>query len=85
MSLWLQHLLVLALVIACLAVVGRQLIGTFRMTKGGTKLGSCCPKGCDPQAATGTSDRIVFIPSSSLTRSIDRSSTRSRGAGRNID
>ena len=71
MPVWLQHLLVLALVAACLAVVGRQLVGTFRMTRGG-KLGSCCDKGCEAQqsagAATPKPERIVFIPSSTLTR-----------------
>jgi hypothetical protein len=71
MPLWMQHFLVLALVAACLAVVGRQLIGTFRRTRGGTKLGSCCANGCDAHGAPAQSaktERIVFIPSSSLTR-----------------
>ena len=71
MSLWLQHLLVFALVAACLAVVGRQLIGTFRMTRG-AKLGSCCAKGCEAQQSAGATapktERIIFIPSSTLTR-----------------
>jgi hypothetical protein len=72
MPLWLQHLLVFALVAACLAVVGRQLVGTFRMTRG-AKLGSCCAKGCEAEqstdaAATPKPERIVFIPSSTLTR-----------------
>ncbi len=70
MPLWLQHLLVLVLVAACLAVVGRQLVGTFRMTRG-AKLGSCCAKGCEAQQSTPTTrkaERIVFIPSSTLTR-----------------
>jgi hypothetical protein len=71
MSLWLQHLLVLALVIACLAVVGRQLIGTFSMTRRGAKLGSCCAKGCDAQAppsGASKAERVIFIPSSTLKR-----------------
>ena len=70
MSILLQHLLVFALVAACLAVVGRQLVGTFRMTRG-ANLGSCCAKGCDAQEPIATarkSERIVFIPSSTLTR-----------------
>ena len=70
MSLWLQHLLVFALVAACLAVVGRQLVGTFRMTRG-AKLGSCCAKGCESQQCEPSApkpERIVFIPSSTLTR-----------------
>ena len=70
MTLWLQHLLVFALVAACLAVVGRQLIGTFRMTRG-AKIGSCCAKGCEAHEPTATArkgERIVFIPSGTLTR-----------------
>jgi hypothetical protein len=70
MPLWLQHLLVLALVAVCLAAVGRQVVGTFRM-KRGAKLGSCCATGCQPQSAmpaSAKSERIVFIPSSTLTR-----------------
>lgn len=70
MAVWLQHLLVLALVAACVAVVGRQLIGTFRM-KAGAKLGSCCAKGCGTEPASSTPakpERIVFIPSSTLAR-----------------
>ncbi len=70
MAIWLQHLLVLVLVVACAAVVGRQLIGTFRVTRRGATLGSCCAKGCDAQAASVSpkGERIVFIPSSSLMR-----------------
>ena len=71
MPLWLQHLLVVTLVVACAAVVVRQLVGTFRMTRG-SKLGTCCASGCEAQPSTeaGLSkpDRIVFIPSSTLTR-----------------
>jgi hypothetical protein len=71
MPLWLQHLLVVTLVVACAAVVVRQLVGTFRMTRS-AKLGSCCAKGCDAQQSTGPAapkpERIVFIPSSTLTR-----------------
>lgn len=69
MAIWLQHLLVLTLVAGCLAAVGRQLIGTFRPTRG-KKLGSCCATGCDaPPKPSNPSqaERIVFIPSSSLT------------------
>ena len=66
MDLWLQHLLVVMLVAACGAAVGRQLIATFRMKKG-TKLGSCCAKGCqDEPSPAADVKRVVFIPSSSL-------------------
>ena len=71
MSLWLQHVLVLVLVATCVGVVGRQLIGTFRVTRGGRKLGSCCEKGCEPapsQVGRAQTERIVFIPSSTLSR-----------------
>ncbi len=84
MPIWSQHLLVLVLVVACAAVVGRQLIGTFRMTRRGATLGSCCAKGCDAQATTPTAPRIVFIPSSSLTRSIGQSSTQPPTVARHI-
>ena len=70
MSLWIQHLLVLALVAVCLAAVVWQLVGTFRM-KRGAKLGSCCATGCAAQPskpASAETERIVFIPSSTLTR-----------------
>jgi hypothetical protein len=70
MALWLQHLLVLALVVTCVAVVGRQLVGTLRMSRRGAKLGSCCAKGCETEGVSRTpkAERVVFIPSSSLTR-----------------
>ncbi|MGB7160902.1 MAG: hypothetical protein WBD40_22755 [Tepidisphaeraceae bacterium] len=71
MPIWLQHLLVFALVATCVAMVGRQLIQTFRPGKG-AKLGSCCAKGCETQTTLASpatkAERIVFIPSSSLTR-----------------
>jgi hypothetical protein len=66
MSLWLQNLLVLCVVAACMVAVGRQLIGTFRLKKG-AKLGSCCATGCEPQlSASKSTEKVVFIPSSSL-------------------
>ena len=71
MSLWLQHLLVLILVTTCVAVVGRQLVGTFRITRGRRKLGSCCEKGCETttqSSGAARAERIVFIPSSTLGR-----------------
>jgi hypothetical protein len=69
MSLWLQNLLVILIVACCVAVVGRQLVSTFRFGKG-AKLGSCCAKGCDAQAPQKAErvERIVFIPSDSLVR-----------------
>ena len=69
MAVWLQHLLVIALVATCLAVVGRQLVSTFRFGKG-SRLGSCCAKGCETEASRRSKpvERIVFIPSDSLVR-----------------
>jgi hypothetical protein len=65
MPLWLQHTLVLTLVVVCLAYVG---LGAWRTLTGRrSKLGNCCSKGCggkaqsDPAAETGTR-RIVFLP-----------------------
>ena len=76
MPLWLQHTLVLALVVVALAVVIRQALGTLRLRHG--KIGSCCAKGCggaaadaDParkSAARQTGERIVFLPIESLGR-----------------
>ena len=66
MPLWIQNILVIALVAACVVAVGRQLVGTLRL-KRGAKLGSCCAKGCESQPTPSAStERVVFIPSSSL-------------------
>ena len=67
MNLWLQHLLVLTLVAACLGVVARQGVRTLRGKK--SRLGSCCARGCDAgssQPKPGV-ERIVFLPSDLLT------------------
>jgi hypothetical protein len=69
MPLWLQHLLVLALVAFALVVVIRQAVATLRL-KGG-KIGSCCAKGCSGAASTHAKpagERIVFLPAESLLR-----------------
>jgi hypothetical protein len=66
MPLWLQHLLVLLIVLGCVTFVARQMVRTFRLKK--SKLGSCCAKGCDaggatePAAKTQPAERIVFMP-----------------------
>jgi hypothetical protein len=68
MPMWLQHLLVVLIVAACVAYVARQMVRTFRLKK--SKLGACCAKGCDiagsakPQADGGkpAPERIVFMP-----------------------
>lgn len=68
MANWLQNLIVLGLVAACLAVVGRQLFSTLFGRKG--KLGSCCAKGCSSHDSSNSNgqngkapvERVVFLP-----------------------
>jgi hypothetical protein len=72
MPLWIQHLLVLLLVAACLMFVARQMVRTFRLKK--SKLGACCAKGCDANDAGKTqaaqpAERVVFMPLEMLTAS----------------
>jgi hypothetical protein len=64
MPLWLQHLLVLLLVAACVVFVAGQLVRTFRLKK--SKLGACCAKGCDAGEAKPPAQRVVFLPSDML-------------------
>ena len=61
---WLQHVLVLLLVLLALLWVLRQVIQTFRKASGG--LGSCCSKGCG-SADAEAKPRAVFIPLENLT------------------
>jgi hypothetical protein len=75
MPLWLQHLLVLLIVAACVGFVARQMVRTFRLKK--SKLGACCAKGCDAgaesvngkTAAAAPTERVVFFPVEMLTAS----------------
>jgi hypothetical protein len=68
MPTWLQHLLVLLIVAACVVFVVRQMVRTFALKK--SKLGACCAKGCDAAGATKPqaggekkpTERIVFMP-----------------------
>jgi hypothetical protein len=62
MTLWLQHLLVLLMVAACVAVVAFQAVRTLRGR--GSRLGSCCAKGCEGNtpAAPSSGKRIIFLP-----------------------
>jgi hypothetical protein len=63
MPMWLQHLLVLLIVVACIAFVARQMVRTFRLKK--SKLGACCAKGCDasePATKAQPAQRVVFMP-----------------------
>jgi len=68
MPLWSQHLLVLLLVAGCLLLVGWQ---TFQSLLGRkSKIGSCCAKGCDPNAhkAQEKIERKHFLPADMLVR-----------------
>lgn len=68
MSIWLQHTLVLILVLLALLWVLRQVVSTFRKASGG--LGSCCSKGCGEPTNTSANmspARTVFLPIESLT------------------
>ena len=70
MPLWLQHLLVLLVVAACVAYVLRGVVRTLRGAKGGSKLGACCAKGCDaaaaPMPSAGGGQQVVFFPAEML-------------------
>lgn len=60
---FLQHAIVLALAVVCLAIVVRQAVQTLRLRKSG--FGSCCSRGCSTDAAR---PRTQFIPVESLSR-----------------
>ncbi len=62
MSLWLQNILVLAVVFASLAYILREAIKTLFSRKG--KLG-CCDRGCAEPSAP-KKDQIVFLPAEFL-------------------
>lgn len=74
MPLWIQHLLVLALVAGAAFVIARQAVATLRAGKGG--FGSCCAKGCQSQSqprphqppGAPAPERVVFLPVESLGR-----------------
>jgi hypothetical protein len=62
---WLQHLLVLLLVVVCVGVVGVQAVRTLRGKK--SKLGACCAKGCEPTPpASSSAERVHFMPADML-------------------
>ena len=84
MPLVLQHVLVLLIVAACVAVVAGQGVRTLRGKK--SKLGACCAKGCDVAGAgtpgtpgnenvkpAAASTRVVFMPVEMLASSARRS------------
>ena len=58
MPLWLQHLVVLALVATCLGYVIYQGVRSFRGK--GSGIGKCCAKGCAP--TSGDVQKLHFLP-----------------------
>jgi hypothetical protein len=67
MNSMIQHLLVLLLVLACVAVVGVQAFASLRGKK--SRLGSCCAKGCDAGVKVNPAkERVVFLPVELLSR-----------------
>jgi hypothetical protein len=81
MPLWLQNLVVLLVVAACLAWVTRQAWQSLRGRR--SRLGSCCAKGCAPQQTPQDSgadktvapapQRVQFIPVEMLSRRVRES------------
>ena len=62
-----QHVIVLTLVAACVAVFLRGIIRTIRQQRGG--IGKCCEKGCgDPSFPSphASKPQVAFIPVSRL-------------------
>lgn len=65
MPLWLQNLVVLAIVTACLAYAIYQGVRSLYGKK--SRLGSCCAKGCaSTQSATSSAQKIHFLPADML-------------------
>ena len=63
-----QHAVVLLVVVGCVAFAGREVYRTFAGRRG--RVGSCCDKGCGSAGTDGgepKAERVVFLPSSSLT------------------
>jgi quinolinate synthase len=68
MSLWLQNLLVVLAVAACVTFVARQAWLSLAGKK--SKLGSCCASGCAAcaPARQAPAERIIFLPAEMLGR-----------------
>ncbi len=67
MTLWLQHLLVLAIALVCATVMTWQIVQSLRGKK--SRVGSCCAKGCASQAIENPrGERVVFLPVEMLGR-----------------
>jgi hypothetical protein len=67
MAYWLQHLLVLLIVLASAGAVLWQIVQSLRGKK--SRVGSCCAKGCASEATSKPAkEQIVFIPVEMLGR-----------------
>jgi hypothetical protein len=69
MALWLQYLLVAAIVLGSIAFLTRQIWATLMGKK--SKLGSCCSTGCaahQPPAKDSATQRVQFLPAEMLGR-----------------
>jgi len=67
MPILMQHLLVLALVVACVGYVGWQAARSLYGKR--SRLGSCCAKGCaSAKPVSATTERIHFLPVEMLRR-----------------
>jgi hypothetical protein len=61
MPLWLQHSLVLLLVVGCVVVIAWQSLRTLRGRK--SAVGKCCAQGCPAAPAEPKADaRVHFMP-----------------------
>jgi hypothetical protein len=71
MPVWIQHLLVAMIALACIVFVARQAFKTLTLRRG--KLGACCAKGCDAAAEQqkkipADEQRVQFMPVELLSR-----------------
>lgn len=67
MPIWMQHSLVIALVVACVGYVVWQAARSLYGKK--SRLGSCCAKGCAAaKPAAATTEQIHFLPVEMLRR-----------------
>ncbi len=63
MPLWTQHLLVILLIAACVALLVRQAYRFYR----GRSTGNCCSTGCAPKPKE-TEPKAQFLPREMLSR-----------------
>ena len=69
MPVWIQHLLVALIVLACATFVVWQIARTLGGRR--SRAGACCSKGCGPEQRAkpqAASQRVVFMPVEMLGR-----------------